>query len=520
MASDTNAEYVLQIADLPQSVKVGGLALDRLSALPWRLPGSTTPVTNQASVALRQLLSDVVRQECYLESRQVSNLVGELALAIRLDDEQASSWKTNLGLVAQSLFGSEPVPPPEAAGTWSWRKQMAPNLIEFSRVGEWGLLGLAQDHNALLADLAARIRAAGSTNPFLASTTNYWLEAEVDLPRLGTALGHTWSLPAGWPRIALSMFSDGDGVRTRGELTFAKSLGLELGPWNIPTNLVHDPLIGFTATRGITPSLSWVKPWADWKTDPELAQFFCWAQDGSPFLLYAAAPLADASNRVSQLTQYLLTNGNPWLLANSAGLFEAPSNSNGVCWKNLPYTEPFLRAENPGGGEFLFSGLFPVVLTNRPAPPPLLEQVLSRTNLVGYDWELTQPRIEGWLQAGQLFRMLLNRAQLPPGSPAVAWLKAIAPRLGNCTTAVVLVSTNQLAFSRKSSLGFTSAELHLLADWLESPRFPQGVHTFAAPSDNLLHKAPHPADSKPRLSAPGNPSPLAIPNPGKGTTNH
>jgi len=40
-----------------------------------------------------------------------------------------------------------------------------------------------------------------------------------------------------------------------------------------------------------------------------------------------------------------------------------------------------------------------------------------------------------------------------------------------------------LTFARKSTLGFTALELHLLADWLESPRFPHGLHTFPAPPD-------------------------------------
>jgi hypothetical protein len=41
----------------------------------------------------------------------------------------------------------------------------------------------------------------------------------------------------------------------------------------------------------------------------------------------------------------------------------------------------------------------------------------------------------------------------------------------------------QLDFTRQSTVGFNALELHLLADWLESPQFPHGLHTFLAPPD-------------------------------------
>ena len=102
----------------------------------------------------------------------------------------------------------------------------------------------------------------------------------------------------------------------------------------------------------------------------------------------------------------------------------------------------------------------------------------SITNLVAYDWELTGPRLEQWLYVGQLLRFALYKAQIPPKSASFAWLSALETRLGNCGTVVTRTGPDQLSFLRNSGIGLNSAELDLLADWLESPQFPRGLHTF------------------------------------------
>ena len=52
-------------------------------------------------------------------------------------------------------------------------------------------------------------------------------------------------------------------MRTRAELDFPEPLPLEMEAWNIPTNLIHDPLIGFAAVRGIRPWLKSFKLWQE-----------------------------------------------------------------------------------------------------------------------------------------------------------------------------------------------------------------------------------------------------------------
>jgi hypothetical protein len=82
----------------------------------------------------------------------------------------------------------------------------------------------------------------------------------------------------------------------------------------------------------------------------------------------------------------------------------------------------------------------------------------------------------------------LHKAQLPPESVALKWLRALEFKLTNCGTIIRRESPGRFSLVRKSSCGFTAVELHLIADWLESPQFPAGLHTFNAPPDLLVPK--------------------------------
>ena len=75
------------------------------------------------------------------------------------------------------------------------------------------------------------------------------------LRRISSALALGWSVPDTLARVFLALGGEQDHVRTQADLDFAEPLPLELEAWNIPTNLIHDPLIGFTAVRGIRPWL-------------------------------------------------------------------------------------------------------------------------------------------------------------------------------------------------------------------------------------------------------------------------
>jgi hypothetical protein len=176
----------------------------------------------------------------------------------------------------------------------------------------------------------------------------------------------------------------------------------------------------------------------------------------------------------------VLQNQNHWFATNGPAKFARSTTLGGLEWKGLPYMFPFLRSTNINHQSFIYGGGFPTAEPNPLSLQPL-QTVLSRTNLVCHDWELTGLRTGQWLYMGQFARFALDKAQLPADAPGLAWLQAIAPKLGESVTGIAQTAPTQLSFTRRSTIGFTGIELNLLADWLESPQFPYGLHAFLAP---------------------------------------
>ncbi len=478
-----SAYYFMRLWGLPESAKLEAQTLDKLSLAPWRLLRGEPAVANAPTALVRPLLENLLMAESYLEARQSAARPIEVAWAIRTDDPHADLWRTNLAVVVASLTGIQTLVLQDGGRGWSMTNQDASKLVQLTRVGEWTVAGVAQHTNALLNEFVARIQRDGA--PFAARATNFWLQADLDLSRVAGALSNTWNLTADLPRISVRVTGDGGNVLTSGDLTFAKPLQLELEPWNIPTNLIREPLATFTAARGFKPWLAGQKFWTDLSLGTPPGQFYFWALQGVPYQTYFAAPLPDASNRVQQLTGHLMEKANPWLASHNYVSFERSPDSNGATWGKLPSVLPFIKSVGVGPGAMVFGGLLADAGadTHRPLPAGLIQDVLQRTNLVYYDWEITGPRIDSCLYLGQFLRQISRHASLPLDSASAALLGPLVIRLASCATLVTYTGTNQLSFIRKSTAGFTGAELHLLADWLESPQFPRGLHTFLAPPD-------------------------------------
>jgi hypothetical protein len=306
------------------------------------------------------------------------------------------------------------------------------------------------------------------------------LDGNLDLPRLSAALG--WNLPEAWPKLNLAITGDGQNVRTRAQFDFAKPLALEIEPWNIPTNLIHDPLIGFMAIRGIRPLLEKFKPWTDLQLGTAPNQAFFWAQKGPPFLHFMAAPSAEASNQVSRLAAFALDRINPLLASNRLGNFELQPP--GLRWHGIPWFSPKLEYVDFGQNSYLVAALAKSSFSNAPWPEPLGAQ-LANTNLLAYDWELTAACSDGLTQMAQMTRNVFGRARLTH-TTALDWVAAVSPKLGNSASALTVSAPNTLSFTRVSGLGLTAAELQAFSDWLESPDFPRGLHTFLAPPSSPI----------------------------------
>ena len=507
---DAGAYYLMRIWGLPASEQLEKQTLGKLSIAPLFFHAPTPALNPQlSSLLLRPVLNDALQEECYFEIRQRTNQSPEMVFAVRINDAQDGFWETNLAIFVQSFTGAAALEAPGGQRGWTVTEQNPPNLIQIRRIGGWTFFGIAQDHNALLDELLARTH---YRNPFsLRSNTNDWLEADLDLRGVARELSLNWNLPANSPRVSLAITGDGGNVLTDGELNFPQPLGLstssspspprsggegrgevalraqrqtELPSWDIPTNLIREPVTSFTAIRGIEPAFATSKTWADFSaflgtSNPPPDQLCFWSDAGGPYHTYFAAPVENASNYMHELTERLMTKANPWLDSHNYVSFERLPGGNGVAWGNLSMVKPFLTSAESGDSGFVFGGLLanPNAATNSPIRSPLLEGLAGSTNLVYFDWEMTSQRVEPWLYISQITRMILQRGQFPIDSVAGTWLRTTQPRLGESTTQMTQTGPNQLSFTRKSTLGLTAPELHLLVDWLESPQFPRGLYT-------------------------------------------
>jgi hypothetical protein len=476
ITADTNGAVFKGILAMPESARLDNQVLDKLSVAPWSLLSQT--VDARAARLLRLLLQDVFQRESFLEIRQATNEPGRMVFAIRLDEARASLWETNLAAVLESLTGARPAALAGSQHGWTLRKQNPPQLLELARAGEWTVFGAAQDRNTLLEQTLDRIQRDPAA--IRGDGTNAWLEADLDLPRIASAFSLDWNLPKGFPRISFETAGLGTNVWTHGSLRFPQPLSLELDPWNIPTNFIDASLVSFTCVRGVKPWLASLKSWKDLQIGQPPNQLFFWAMRFQPMQSYFAAPLHNASDQVRKLTDLVMENNERLFGSDGARGFRRTETTNGVEWNGIPYLWPYFQSvETPQGG-FILGGLF-LLPDPEVIPSEMIPKAMSRTNLLYHDWELTGVRIEQWVFMGQFMRFAFQKPQIAEDSASLSWIRNLEPKMKASVTDAYLAAPDRISFERFSTLGLTGLELNLLADWLDSPRFPQGFHTLLAP---------------------------------------
>jgi hypothetical protein len=431
--------------------------LDKLSRAPggW-FKSKLAPGAGDGAAQLRPLLDDFLKSEWIFEMRDAPGSP-EYALAIRLGNDRAALWSKNLAAILQNWTGigiSQ-----DKSGNWELKKHEPPNLFQFSRSGDWVVIDCGQDKLSLHQEILASFQ-----NSKLPESN--WLTADLNWPRLA----QLFPALAGFdfPKIQMQAVGRDRNLQLTGKLTLAQPLP-PLEKWRVPTGTIHQPLVSFTAARGVGPWLAkqgWMRPF---EIQPQPDQLFVWALARIPFQTYAAEPVPDAKAALAQLDQRLSA------AANSEGNFFTSvtmTNANDeISWRGLPLFTPFVQALHEPAGDFLVAGFFP----NQPKapPPPELHAWLNEPNLVYYHWEDTTARLKELpLQMTQLLLVLTRHEQLSVESAAGKWLDRIEPALGNAVTEVTQTAPNELAFKRTAGGGLTAIELLAFVDWLEAPKFP------------------------------------------------
>jgi len=454
ISSDTNSLAFTNEFTSLEARALESQTLDKLSRAPgvWfkkLLPSGA----GGGSAQLRPLLDDFLKSEWVFEMHDAP-ASPEYALAIRLNDARAQLWQTNLRSLLESWTK---INARDITNGWELKKDMPPNLFRIVRAGDWLVLGCGQDelpwsdHWCQPGGMPQR-----DTN---------WLSADLDWPRLGQLFPVLAKFD--FPVIHMQVNGRFGDLQATGTLDLSKPLS-PLDKWQIPSEIIHQPITSFTAARGFAPWLtnqSWAEPL---EITPQPGQLFTWSLP-MPLQTFIAVPVQDAANALAQLGQSLAVHTN-WQ-SRLGPLFHMDITSNQISLRGTPFIAPQIQALHEPSGDYLFGNVFPNTMRGKGLPENLSKE-LERDNLVYYHWEITSMRLKALPQLTQLGLMLTRHRQLQGDSVAGKWLDRFGPALSPSVTEVIQTGPQELSFLRSAQGGLTAVELIALANWLEAPNFP------------------------------------------------
>ena len=462
-----------ELWSLPSSRALRDEALNRFAELPslWRRGDAGTPTLTNL---FRPLLDDLLAREFYLEARATP----EFLLAVRLPEDRARLWETNLtqAAAAWKMGRTSPLSTEGFTG-WAVQKTGLPGSIRFIRAGDWVVLGAGPASSAPENQMLAGIKSGGRPGKL----TGAWLEGDANLARFDgwlPVLANFDNLPV----AHFSLSNRTDFVRTHATLDFPKPHGWKPEPWLIPTNQIREPLVSFVALRGVAPWLQSIPSLRDLGYQPTPNQIIGWGHRGIPFQFTYLAPSRDVRAQLQKvepkLDELVLGRNNSKI----EGRIDWDTNSQKIIWRGLPVTVPQLGAIRDAGQEYLGLTCFPPTWTSNLPPPELYQQFHGRSDLVSFDFEVTEYRIPHWRQFYQILEIGTHRSLTPTNAPSLRFLTEVASHLGEAVTELRSTSPTQMTLVRKSHTGLTALELVSLSRWIESTNFPAfGVFPPAPP---------------------------------------
>ncbi|HEY9175649.1 MAG TPA: hypothetical protein VI136_25505 [Verrucomicrobiae bacterium] len=487
--STTNAGALKTILALPESSNLLHQTLGKLARAPYtRFQAQLGDQTNDCAELLRPLLDDLTQAESCFEMGVLSNQPPEWALAVRVPAVQAEIWRTNLAATVAAFTGIQPTN--RATGNpqgWVLWKHDAPNLFALTLAGDWVVLGAGHNELRLQTGMVERIQTRQRPTDAI---TNY-LHAVVDWPRL--AGQPQWLAALRLPKMDVTVEAKGENLQTKIEMTLPAPLDWKAEPWHFPTNTIREPVVSFSAMQGFGDRLKPLLQLLGWKADAIPNQLCTWSLAEIPFQTFAAFPAPDATNLMAHLCDTLPPLFNSNSQGRALGTWRTSTNKDAIVWGDMPFFGGFLGvAHEETNSGFILGGLFPNTPKRIPPPPELYFQVLGRTNLAYYDWEIGAERLLAWRNMCQLALLLAEKPQLERESATMKWMEAVAPTLGNIGTSITVNAPDQMTFLRLSPFGFTSLETVLLANWLESVTFPWGYELPAPPKPKRKSAAAKP----------------------------
>ena len=461
--------------EMEESVRLAELVVEKLSTVPDRILGEQSPERRAAAASL---LRTLMVEESFGEIRESSGGGYSLALAVRVAPLAAESHLADMLDFVRSLGWEAPRHNRVAAqAEWTAAPHHAsPMLIRAAVVGEWLLLAGGEDALCPLPGWQASL-AAGQVPSTL--PPDGLLRIEGHATRLLEHLSGVHLSLVG--ESGLLFRSDGESVLTEGSFSLSEPIDLPLPEWKIPHNIIHDPIVSFSGTRGMDRLIQCLPLSETILSRGVPDQWFSWSRTfaRSPntfpiFPLYVAWPVDRVEISIADMTKDLpLVLGESLLTSGRLRLSAHQVRNEVALQMSPPLVQPYLRGVTNGLSGIRVFGLFPLPGQPRPVPEVLLSQLEARENQVIYHWEITQNRIDLVSSLIQTASFLFGKQQMVPGSASLRWLEAVSPRLGeNAITLVSAPGSARLELERKSRVGLTGLELVLLARWIESDAFP------------------------------------------------
>lgn len=532
ISSRPDLAQVREVVRLPQSQAVVQQMAQRLAQdLPTWF-GAARLGTNDAG-PLVPIVRSILDAESFLEVQGKDGKLTGWALSARLEPSVSAQAGAELRRVLRAPAAAKPGEAfeiPVGSGGRSAR---------FAVDGGWVVVGSGV---SAFDGFRESIRAGGRPGP---ASTNAVLHLEAQLAEIARLLQWREQPPGPvdqWPSLNLTVEPRNGRFRTAATLNFAKPLTLPSDPWQVPTNVLRDPLVGFTAVQGADTWVGRLPVFADLAVPQWPKQLFLWSLAGDPWQQYFSAPVEAPTNLMAHVALTLpvraVTN---MLWSGSVFSLRITNQATRVEMRGLPYFAPFMEAKKLGDGEQLFGGLFlPPIAAGRPAPEGLISQIAGRTNLVLYDWETTGrrilttnapgvpgPRVQTndigrliqFTHLAQFTRLMFSEdgLHLPKTEsgalfvPGVRWVEQALPLLGDTVTQVTRSGPAQLELVRASATGFNALELLYLMRWIDNPGFPG----WQEPPPRPPRAAPgKPGAGVPSPTAPGAAVPKAPTSPG------
>jgi len=449
-------------------------------------------MSNNASL-LRPLLDDLLSAETVWALGGTRSNSPDFIVALRLDDGRAQAWQAVLPKLAG---GPGQAYQAQKFDGKQWNLASGESLWAV-RVKSWLLVGRGKNLVDTMGEYLAQIGQNDHPAPPLNKS---WLEADLDWAQLARWLPEA-------PHVLLAprtkvVFTAGDHtLYVNASISYPNPIPWKFEDWRIPTNLIRDPLISFTAGQDIAAYMSPNEPLSKLTDNPLAGQYFVWSLGDLVFRTHAAWPVADATNTIKRIGAEAPAAFNPALKEMGAGELRWQPERNALAWENVgPFIVPDLQVAPETNGQYLAVSLFPLINRGKPAPDELWQQITGHTNMVYYDWEDTGSRLGPWQTLGAILPVL-PRLELPlvtnnPGTtnrqiaralptPVVVdenWLNGLRPFLTHRETITLItrVSPTELKLVRQSPFVVTSLELVLLSHWLSGTASP-GINTSMLP---------------------------------------